>query len=57
MLVSYEVECLHCGKRFQAERPLRGTSDSQTGFKCPHCGLLVSLPRAKREDALEPVED
>jgi DNA-directed RNA polymerase subunit RPC12/RpoP len=55
--VAYEVECLHCGKRFRARRPLRGTSDSQVGFKCPHCGLLVSLPRAEEERAREVEED
>ena len=53
----YEVACLHCGKRFRANRPLRGASESQTGFKCPHCGLFVSLERAEREDALEALED
>jgi DNA-directed RNA polymerase subunit RPC12/RpoP len=55
--VPYEIECLHCGKGFEAEEPLTGTSESQTGFKCPHCGLLVSRERAESEDALEPVED
>lgn len=54
--MAYEVECLHCGKTFTADAPLTGTSESQTGFKCPHCGLLVSLERAREEDALEPVE-
>lgn len=53
--MAYEVECLHCGKSFTAE-PLNATSESQAGFKCPHCGLVVSLQRASEEDAVEPVE-
>jgi len=52
---TYEVVCLHCGETFQTE-PLTGPAARYTGFKCPHCGLLVPFERADDEGAVEPAE-
>jgi len=43
---SYDLECPHCGKSFEAEL-LTGESDRHAGFKCPHCRLFVAYDRAR----------
>jgi DNA-directed RNA polymerase subunit RPC12/RpoP len=49
----FEVECLHCHRRFAAE-PISGRAARYRGFKCPHCRLFVPLQRAAERDVLEP---
>jgi endogenous inhibitor of DNA gyrase (YacG/DUF329 family) len=51
---SYEVECPHCGKTFEAEL-LTGGADRYEGFKCPHCKLFVAYERADEQDLVEPL--
>ncbi len=52
---TFEVECPHCHRRFEAT-PLRGGSAARyRGFKCPHCKLFVPLERAADRDLLEPL--
>jgi phage FluMu protein Com len=43
---SFEVECPHCHKSFDAEPLEGGRADRYRGFKCPHCKLFVALQRA-----------
>jgi phage FluMu protein Com len=50
---TYEVQCPHCGKTFESEL-LSSASDRHLGFKCPHCRLFVSYPRADEQDLVEP---
>ena len=42
---SFEVECPHCGKTFDAEPLEGGRAARYRGFKCPHCKLFVPLQR------------
>jgi DNA-directed RNA polymerase subunit RPC12/RpoP len=49
---TYEVECPHCHRTFEAEL-ITGSAERYTGFKCPHCGLFVPAERAVEPD-LEP---
>ena len=39
-----EVVCPHCKKPFTG-RLLVGGSERHTGFKCPHCKLIVAYER------------
>ena len=43
---SFEVECPHCHKPFDAEPLEGGRAARYHGFKCPHCKLFVPLLRA-----------
>jgi hypothetical protein len=43
---SFEVECPHCHKTFDAEPLEGGRAARYRGFKCPHCKLFVPLGRA-----------
>ena len=43
---SFEVECPHCHKTFDAEPMPGGGAARYRGFKCPHCKLFVPLERA-----------
>jgi hypothetical protein len=50
---TYEVDCPHCKKSFQAPL-LSGAAERYQGFKCPHCRLFVSFTRADEQDRVEP---
>ncbi|HKT44075.1 MAG TPA: hypothetical protein VJQ85_04685 [Gaiellaceae bacterium] len=52
MAESFEVECPHCHKTFEAPL-LEGAAERYRGFKCPHCKLFVPAKRAetKSEEA------
>jgi NAD-dependent SIR2 family protein deacetylase len=50
---TFEVECPHCHKGFQAQL-LAGRAERHHGFKCPHCRLFVPYRRAEEKDLLEP---
>ena len=50
---SFEVECPHCGKTFEASL-LGGASARNLGFKCPHCRLFVAYKAADEQDKVEP---
>lgn len=50
---SFEVDCPHCGKTFEASL-LGGTSERNLGFKCPHCRLFVAYKPADEQDRVEP---
>lgn len=41
---TYQVECPHCKKSFEAEL-LEGDAARYNGFKCPHCRLFVPFER------------
>jgi phage FluMu protein Com len=43
---SFEVECPHCRRTFDAEPLQGGRAARYRGFKCPHCKLFVPLQRA-----------
>ena len=43
---SYDVDCPHCGKTFQAELLVGSSPRRRRGFKCPHCRLFVPFERA-----------
>jgi phage FluMu protein Com len=47
---SFDVECPHCHKRFDAEPIEGGRAARYLGFKCPHCKLFVPLQRATDAD-------
>jgi hypothetical protein len=49
---SYEVDCPHCHKTFEAEL-LTGGSARHAGFKCPHCRLFVAYERVSEADEEE----
>jgi hypothetical protein len=49
----YALVCPHCNKAFESEL-LRGASDRNQGFKCPHCRLFVALDRAGDTDVVDP---
>jgi phage FluMu protein Com len=51
---SFEVECPHCHKSFNAET-IEGSAARYRGFKCPHCKLFVPFARAEERDLLEPI--
>jgi phage FluMu protein Com len=51
---SFEVECPHCHKSFNAET-IEGSAARYRGFKCPHCKLFVPFARAEERDLLEPL--
>lgn len=44
MAESFEVECPHCHKTFEAPL-LEGAAARYRGFKCPHCRLFVPAAR------------
>jgi hypothetical protein len=46
---SFEVECPHCHKTFDAEPLGGGKAVRYRGFKCPHCRLFVPLERASQD--------
>lgn len=50
---SYEVDCPHCGKHFEAQL-LGGSSERNLGFKCPYCRLFVAYQAADDQDLVEP---
>ena len=50
---TFDVECPHCHKSFQAEL-IAGRAERHYGFKCPHCRLFVPYQRAEEKDLLEP---
>jgi hypothetical protein len=52
---SFEVECPHCGKSFEAEL-MPGSAPRYEGFKCPTCKLFVPYGRADDQDLLKPAE-
>ena len=52
---SFEVECPHCHKSFDAEPITGGRAARYRGFKCPHCRLFVPLQRTANRDLLEPL--
>jgi hypothetical protein len=52
---SFEVECPHCRKTFDAAPLEGGRAARYQGFKCPHCKLFVPLQRAADRDLLEPL--
>ena len=52
---SFEVECPHCGKTFEAEL-MEGSAPRYEGFKCPHCRLFVPYRRADEQDLLKPAD-
>jgi hypothetical protein len=52
---SFDVECPHCHKSFDAEPMPGGRAARYRGFKCPHCKLFVPLHRAADRDLLEPL--
>jgi hypothetical protein len=41
---SFDIVCPHCKKPFTGEL-LVGGSERHTGFKCPHCKLIVAYER------------
>ena len=51
---SYQVDCPHCGKTFQAELLTGSSPSSGRGFKCPHCRLFVPYERAGGAAQAEP---
>jgi transposase-like protein len=46
----YEIVCPHCHKEFRGE-VIAGGSERHTGFKCPHCRLIVAYDRATEPPA------
>ena len=52
---SFEVECPHCGKTFEAQL-MEGSAPRYEGFKCPHCKLFVPYGRAEEQDRVKPAE-
>jgi phage FluMu protein Com len=52
---SFEVECPHCHKSFDAEPMAGGRAARYRGFKCPHCKLFVPLERAADRALIEPL--
>ena len=52
---SFEVECPHCKKTFEAEL-IEGSAPRYEGFKCPHCRLFVPYGRADERDLLKPAD-
>ena len=44
----FDVDCPHCRKSFRAELILGG-APRHTGFKCPHCKLIVAYERAAEQ--------
>ena len=52
---SFEVDCPHCGKSFEAEL-IPGSAPRYEGFKCPYCRLFVPYERADEQDLLKPSE-
>ena len=49
---TFDVECPHCHKSFEAE-VLEGSAARYRGFKCPHCKLFVPYERAEERDLLD----
>jgi phage FluMu protein Com len=45
---SFDIVCPHCKKPFTGEL-LAGRSERHTGFKCPHCKLIVAYERVEDE--------
>jgi DNA-directed RNA polymerase subunit RPC12/RpoP len=43
---SYQVDCPHCKKSFQAELLTGSSPRGSRGFKCPHCRLFVPYERS-----------
>jgi DNA-directed RNA polymerase subunit RPC12/RpoP len=50
---TFEVNCPHCGKTFEAEL-IPGGASRYEGFKCPHCRLFVPYERADEQDLVKP---
>jgi transposase-like protein len=42
----FDITCPHCGKHFSGEL-IAGRSERHTGFKCPHCKLIVAYDRVE----------
>ena len=42
----FDIVCPHCHKEFRGE-VISGESARHTGFKCPHCRLIVAFDRAE----------
>ena len=47
---TFDVECPHCHRAFEAEPIEGGRAARYLGFKCPHCKLFVPLQRATDTD-------
>lgn len=52
---TFEVECPHCGKTFEAEL-MPGAAPRYEGFKCYHCKLFVPYERVDEQDRVKPTE-
>ena len=52
---SFEVNCPHCGKMFEAEL-IEGATPRHAGFKCAHCKLFVPYERADEQDLVKPAD-
>ena len=46
---SFEMECPHCHRHFEAAELPVGRAARYHGFKCPHCNLFVPAARVEHE--------
>jgi endogenous inhibitor of DNA gyrase (YacG/DUF329 family) len=52
---TYDVECPHCHKHFQAEA-MSGSAARYAGFKCPHCKLFVPWARVDEQGVVDKID-